>query len=112
VSPRVESGDWHIQVHGKLLDGQKSIELFHGSIVDRDPVNRVLLRCPAPAVGVPNPCCEFTDSSCFTTRERPPVEPVRVFRRLHFLRGWGHVKFKQVFTGGAGAGGSARIRAS
>jgi hypothetical protein len=39
-------------------------------------------------------------------------EPVRVFWRLFFLRGWGHVKFKQVCAGGAGAGGSARVRAS
>ncbi len=73
MTPCVESGDWHIQVHGKLLDGQKSIELFHGSIVDRDPVNRVLARCPTPVVGVLNPCLDFADWPCFTPRERLSV---------------------------------------
>ena len=28
------------------------------------------------------------------------VEPPRVSRRLHLLRGWSHDKTKQVFTGG------------
>ena len=28
------------------------------------------------------------------------LEPLRVFRRLHFLRGWGHGKTKQILTRG------------
>ena len=34
------------------------------------------------------------------------IEPYRVYRRLHFMRGWGHGKGKEVLTGGSRASGA------
>ena len=39
------------------------------------------------------------------------LELPRYCRRLHFLRGWGHDKTRQIFTRGKGAGGSDGLRA-
>ncbi len=35
------------------------------------------------------------------------TEPPRVYRRLHFLRGWGDEHVKEIFTGSSGACGAA-----
>src|SRR5438034_3469563 len=40
------------------------------------------------------------------------VEPPRLCRRLHDLRGWSHGTTERVLTGGAGAGGAAGVGAA
>ena len=35
------------------------------------------------------------------------TEPPRVYRRLHFFRGWSHEQVSKVFTGSPGTGGSS-----
>src|SRR5688572_28403925 len=39
------------------------------------------------------------------------IEPPRVYRRLHSLRGWGHGESEQIFSGSAGARGADGVRA-
>ena len=39
------------------------------------------------------------------------TEPPRVYRRLHFLRGWSYEQSKQIFPGSEGTGGAHGFRA-
>src|SRR5207245_11773028 len=55
-----------------------------------------------PKVDVPDPVIDLLQAH---------VEPPRVYRRLHSLRGWGHGETEPVFPGGARASGADGVRA-
>jgi hypothetical protein len=41
VSPRVEGGLRHVEVFREVVDGEQSVESFHGVILRRNPVSRM-----------------------------------------------------------------------
>ena len=59
------------------------------------------VRSLAESPGLPGPPASVSMLVAILQRFRECCEPYRVSRRLHFMRGWGHGKAKQVFTGSA-----------